>query len=69
MSTKMTKEELHAFVNEHSSSDATSVISEPERRYLAMIRGEKPLNESEAKMPQEIFQMKKEGKIIDIPSM
>jgi len=51
------------------TGDATCVISEPEKRYLAMIRGETPLNESEVKMQQEIIQMKKEGKIIDIPSM
>ena len=52
-----------------NDGDATSVLSEPEQRYLAMIRGEKPRNKSEAIMQQEIIKMKKEGKIIDIPSM
>jgi hypothetical protein len=42
---------------------------EPEERYLAIISGEKPRNKEEVKMLQEIFQMMKEGKIIDIPSM
>jgi hypothetical protein len=51
------------------TGDATSVILEPERRYLAMMNGEPPLNEREAQMQREIIQMMKEGKIIDIPSM
>ena len=70
MSKKMTDKErrelirLRVWIN-----DATSVLSEPEKRYLAMINGEKPRNKEEAKMQQEIIKMRKDGKIIDIPSM
>ena len=48
---------------------AESLLSEAEKRYLAMMNGLPPLNEKEAKMQKEIMQMMKEGKIVDIPSM
>jgi hypothetical protein len=60
-----TIEEIRALNDGSTDSD----ISEAERRYLAMINGEKPRNKKEPEMQQEIIKMRKEGKFIDIPSM
>ena len=45
-----------------NTGDGTSVLSEPEQRYLAMIRGEKPRNKSEAIMQKKIIKMKRKTK-------
>jgi ribonuclease HII len=69
MSKKMTDKERRELIDRVWDSSTENDMSEAEKRYIAMINGEKPRNEEEAIMQREIIQMRKEGKIIDIPSM
>ena len=47
----------------------SSNVSDAEKRLLELITGSEPKNESEIQMLKEIEELKKSGKIIDIPQM
>lgn len=47
----------------------SSNISDAEKRLLELIAGEEPQNESEVLMVKQIEELRKSGKIIDIPQM
>jgi hypothetical protein len=47
----------------------SSNVSDAEKRLLELITGSEPQNESEIQMLKEIEELKKSGKIIDIPQM
>lgn len=48
---------------------AQNDMSDAEKRLLELIAGAEPQNESEVQMVKEIEEIKKSGKIIDIPPM
>ena len=47
----------------------SSNVSDAEKRLLELITGSEPQTESEIQMLKEIEELKKSGKIIDIPQM
>ncbi|MEI7604399.1 MAG: hypothetical protein WCJ19_05265 [bacterium] len=47
---------------------AESVLDEKEKRLLALIKGDKPLNKEEEIMQQQIIALKNSGYAIDIPN-
>ena len=62
----MAKESKHEVTVTRSTK---GVLSEPEKRLMALINGEKPRNADEKIMKEEIGEMLKKGVIIDIPTV